>query len=95
MAKLPRPRRRLPRVPISRIKAGCTYDTNDIAKLLGFHRNTVRHWLKQGLAAIDDRRPLLVHGTVLKAFLLDGPPDAIENCDFEEDLAHVETEPAE
>jgi len=26
---------------------------------------------------------------------LDGPPDAIENCDFEEDLAHVETEPAE
>jgi hypothetical protein len=175
MAKLPRPRRRRPRVPISRIKAGCTYDTNDIAKLLGVHRNTVRHWLKQGLATIDDRRPLLVHGAVLKAFLqarqgarrrkcrpdefycfkcreprgawggladvrlhteniakltalcvvcetqmhrsvrradlpelanrlelqskaslrLYSPSEAIENCDFEEDLAHVETEPAE
>ena len=69
MAKLPRPQRRRPRVPISRIKAGCTYDTNEIAKLLGLHRNAVRHWLKQGLATIDDRRPLLVHGAVLKAFL--------------------------
>jgi Homeodomain-like domain len=74
MVKLPRPRRRQPRIPISRIKAGCTYDTNDIAKLLGVHRNTVRHWLKRGL---------------------EGPPEAIENCDFEEDLAHAETEPAE
>jgi hypothetical protein len=27
--------------------------------------------------------------------VLDGPPDVIENCDFEVDLAHAETEPAE
>ena len=30
-----------------------------------------------------------------RAFAVDGPPDVIENCDFEVDLAHAETEPAE
>jgi hypothetical protein len=57
------------RYPVNRIKQACSYDLADIAKLLGVHRNTVRHWLKDGLAAIDNRRPVLVHGTVLKAFI--------------------------
>jgi len=60
-------RKRLYRV--NRIKQTCTYDPAQMAKLIGVHRNTVRHWLKHGLAAIDDRRPALVHGAVLKAFL--------------------------
>ena len=33
------------------------------------HRNTVRHWVKNGLATIDDRRPMLILGHVLVAFL--------------------------
>jgi hypothetical protein len=36
------------RYPINRIKQACSYDPAEIAKLLGVHRNTVRHWLKKG-----------------------------------------------
>lgn len=57
------------RYPLSRIKQTCSYDPGDIVKLFGIHRNTVRHWLKDGLIPIDDRRPVLVHGTALKTFL--------------------------
>jgi hypothetical protein len=56
--------------PVNLIKLSCIYDPTEIAKLLGIHRNTVRHWLKEGLARIDDRRPILVSGAVLKAFIL-------------------------
>jgi excisionase family DNA binding protein len=52
-----------------RIKQGVSYEVAEVAELLGVHRNTVRRWLKEGLAALDDRRPILIHGSVLKAFL--------------------------
>ncbi|WP_371199105.1 helix-turn-helix domain-containing protein [Hyphomicrobium sp. 99] len=45
------------------------YDVAEAARLLGVHRNTIRRWLKDGLEPIDDRRPLLIHGSRLKAFL--------------------------
>lgn len=54
---------------MDRIKQSCSYDQNEIAKLFGIRRNTVRHWIKAGLRTIDDRRPLLVHGSALKSFL--------------------------
>jgi excisionase family DNA binding protein len=53
----------------NRIKTGISYDVAEVAKLLGVHRNTVRQWLREGLKTIDDRRPLLIHGAALKAFL--------------------------
>ena len=46
-----------------------SYDTHEIAKLLGIHRNTVRTWFKAGLVRIDDRRPFLVLGSALKEFI--------------------------
>ena len=52
-----------------RVKQAVTYDVTEAAKLLGVHRNTIRRWLKDGLQPIDDRRPLLIHGSHLKAFL--------------------------
>lgn len=57
------------RLPLGRIKLSCSYDTHEITKLLGIHRNTVRQWLKVGLKPIDNRRPRLMHGSELKAFL--------------------------
>ena len=60
-------RRRRHRVNL--IKATYLYDTNEIAKLFHILRNTVRQWLKAGFEPIDERRPVLVHGSVLKAFL--------------------------
>ncbi|MGO8762547.1 MAG: DNA-binding protein, partial [Desulfobaccales bacterium] len=37
--------------------------------LFGIHKNTVRCWVKGGLATIDDNRPMLILGHVLGAFL--------------------------
>lgn len=51
------------------VKIHRTYTVEEMATLFDVHRNTVRHWLTQGLATIDCRRPLLVKGDVLVAFL--------------------------
>jgi hypothetical protein len=53
------------------VKIHRNYSIEEIASLLDVHRNTVRRWLDEGLATIDRRRPLLVKGTVLQAFLRD------------------------
>src|SRR5262249_38499539 len=38
-------------------------------RLYGVHRNTVRQWIKSGLAVCDARRPILILGTALADFL--------------------------
>jgi hypothetical protein len=45
------------------------YTVEEVAKLLQVHKNTVRGWLWTGLQAIDDRRPTLILGRQLAAFL--------------------------
>jgi hypothetical protein len=57
------------RYPVNLIKLSCSYDPAEIAKLLGIHRNTVRHWLKEGLVQIDDRRPIFISGAALRTFI--------------------------
>jgi excisionase family DNA binding protein len=47
------------------------YEVAEAAALLGVHRNTVRHWIKQGLRPLDDKRPMLIHGSELRRFLVD------------------------
>jgi predicted transcriptional regulator len=51
------------------VKLHRNYSVEEIARLFGLHKNTVRHWLKQGLATIDDRRPRLILGSSLSRFL--------------------------
>lgn len=46
-----------------------SYTVEEIATLFGVHRNTVRQWIKAGLPLIDQRRPVLVLGSSLAAFL--------------------------
>jgi hypothetical protein len=51
------------------VKINHSYDVGEVAALLGIHKNTVRAWIKGGLAVTDKRRPALILGTTLRAFL--------------------------
>ena len=46
-----------------------TYTVEEVAGLFGVHRNTVRDWVKRGLPTNDGRRPMLILGRDLVAFL--------------------------
>jgi hypothetical protein len=64
-SRLSRVRRLNPR----RVKIHRNYTVEEVARLFGVHKNTVRSWLKAGLPGIDDRRPILVLGRQLVVFL--------------------------
>jgi hypothetical protein len=51
------------------VKIHRSYTVEETAKLFDIHKNTVRRWIKEGLAPVDDRRPLLILGHDLAAFL--------------------------
>ena len=51
------------------VKIHYSYTVEEIAKLLGIHKNTVRNWVKDGLPTIDDKRPMLILGHDLVTFL--------------------------
>ena len=50
-------------------KSHRSYAVEEIARLFDVHRNTVREWIKAGLQTIDDKRPVLILGHELIAFL--------------------------
>ena len=62
------------------VKVHRNYSVDDIARLFDLHKNTVRSWLKQGLAAIDDRRPILVLGQELSRFLRERRQKTKQTC---------------
>ena len=45
------------------------YTVEEVAGVFGVHRNTVREWVKRGLPTNDGRRPMLILGADLVAFL--------------------------
>lgn len=59
--------RRLPRPRL--VKIHRSYSVEETASLLGVHKNTVRDWLRRGLPALTERRPLLILGRDLGEFL--------------------------
>lgn len=52
------------------VKQHYSYTASGLAVCLGVHKNTVRHWQRKGLAAIDGCRPLMFHGAAVRDFLL-------------------------
>lgn len=51
------------------VKLNRCYDIAELATRLGVHKNTVRNWQHDGLRPIDSCRPVLFHGSVIRAFL--------------------------
>ena len=52
-----------------RIKINRNYTVDEIARVYEVHKNTVRRWIKNGLLTCDNRRPTLVLGKDLRAYL--------------------------
>jgi hypothetical protein len=52
-----------------RVKLHRNYTVGEAAMVTKVHKNTVRAWLRSGLEAIDERRPILILGRKLSAFL--------------------------
>ena len=57
-----------------------SYSVEEIARLFGAHKNTVRRWVKQGLQPIDGKRPTVVHGEELRRFLIERRMAAKKPC---------------
>src|ERR1700724_1323080 len=57
------------RIDPRRIKTHFPYTGEEAADALGVHKNTVRMWIKCGLAVGDDRRPTVMSGAAIRAFL--------------------------
>lgn len=52
------------------VKQHRTYSVTELAACFGVHKNTVRHWQREGLKPLDGRRPVLFQGEAIRAFLL-------------------------
>ena len=73
-----KPRHRRPNPQL--IKIHRTYTVDEAARLLSVHKNTVRNWIKQGLPALDDRQPTLLHGHDLRKFHTERRKNAKQPC---------------
>jgi hypothetical protein len=51
------------------VKIHRNYSVEEVAALLTVHKNTVREWLRRGLPALTEQRPLLILGRDLSTFL--------------------------
>jgi len=77
-----KPKRR--RHNLRRIKRESAYSIQEIAELLGVHKNAASRWIKAGLRTIDRQRPLLIHGSDLIAFLSHRQAQRSIKCKLEE-----------
>jgi len=58
------------RVNPSAVKLHRSYSVSELAACFSVHKNTVRHWQRDGLMPIDGARPMLFHGACVRAFLI-------------------------
>ena len=51
------------------VKIHRSYTVEEAARVLSVHKNTVRRWVKNGLPTCDNKRPALISGRQLAAFI--------------------------
>jgi hypothetical protein len=51
------------------VKLHRSYSVSELAACLGVHKNTVRHWQREGLAPVGTCRPVLFPGAVVREWL--------------------------
>ena len=51
------------------VKINRTYSVTELARCCRVHKNTVLFWKRQGLCPIDDVKPILFQGSVVRDFL--------------------------
>src|SRR6476660_3578578 len=57
-----------------------SYSVEEMARLFGVHKNTVRNWFERGLEAIDGLRPTVVRGDEIRRFLAERRARAKQTC---------------
>jgi hypothetical protein len=62
------------------VKMHRNYDTHELSKLLGIHKNTLRSWTRIGLKPIDGRRPALFLGLTIRDFLTERRRKKHQTC---------------
>lgn len=63
-----------------RVKIHRSYTIQEAAEALGVHVNTIRNYVRRGLQLVDDDRPLLILGSALRQYLVDGRRAARQRC---------------
>jgi len=63
-----------------RAKIHRSYSVEEVSRLFGIHKNTVRNWLRQGLSPIDGKRPTVIRGVELRRFLTARRTSARQTC---------------
>ena len=61
-----------------------SYSIDDVARLYNIHPQTVLKWIRQGLHKNDNKKPILIHGSILKSFLAKLNVKGKVNTKFEE-----------
>lgn len=51
------------------VKLHRSYSVSELAACFGVHKNTVRHWQRNGLQPLDGGRPVLFQGAIVRTFL--------------------------
>ncbi|MBO6716747.1 MAG: hypothetical protein JJ913_02185 [Rhizobiaceae bacterium] len=64
-----RPRRKRRTYNVRLVRRDLSYEIREIAELFSLHPQAVRRWQQRGLTPIDERRPLLFHGSEIIRFL--------------------------
>ena len=69
------------RISSRRIRGHLTYTVAEAAQITDSHKNTIRHWPKCDLPALDSRQPTLIKGAILRAFIDGRNADRRPPCD--------------